>query len=111
VDRDPRALLLHFGPHRKSQHPEYPFWRLQNDGLWELHGADLVKPRASNNDAKRSELLKHHVEGGLPESIFAALRARSRLLAAVAQRLLDANFPASMHEDILSAVGLHHTPP
>ena len=105
VDRDLRTLLLHFGPQRKSQHPEYPFWRLQNDGVWELHGADLVKPRASNNDARKSDLLKHHVQGGFPASIFAALRAKPRLLAAVAQGLLDANFPASMHEDILSAVG------
>jgi predicted restriction endonuclease len=27
-------LLKEFGPTRQSYHPEYPFWRLQNDGLW-----------------------------------------------------------------------------
>ena len=27
-------LLKEFGPSRKSYHPEYPFWRLQNDGVW-----------------------------------------------------------------------------
>jgi putative restriction endonuclease len=106
VDRDLRALLVQFGPRRKSQHTEYPFWRLRNDSLWELHGAELVQPRASNNDAKKSELLKHRVEGGFPEPIFAALRANPRLLGAVAQGLLDDSFPPSMHEDILSAVGL-----
>jgi putative restriction endonuclease len=106
VDRDLRSLLVQFGPHRKSFHPEYPFWRLQNDGLWELRGAELVQPRASNNDAKKSELLKHQVEGGFTEPIFAALRAQPRLLAVITQRLLDESFPASMHEDILSAVGL-----
>jgi putative restriction endonuclease len=26
-------LLKEFGPTRKSYHAEYPFWRLQNDGL------------------------------------------------------------------------------
>jgi putative restriction endonuclease len=106
VDRDLRSLLVQFGPRRKSQHPEYPFWRLQNDSLWELRGAELARPRASNNDAKKNELLKHRVEGGFPEAIFAALRAKPRLLAAVAQGLLDESFPASMYEDILGAVGL-----
>jgi predicted restriction endonuclease len=36
VDVDLRSLLLEFGPERKAYHPEYPFWRLQNDGIWEL---------------------------------------------------------------------------
>ena len=30
-------LLINYGPPRQSQHPEYPFWRLQNDGeFWEI---------------------------------------------------------------------------
>jgi len=31
VDRDLKKLLIEFGPTRKTYHPEYPFWRLQND--------------------------------------------------------------------------------
>ena len=38
VDRELRKLLKEFGPPRKSYHPEYPFWRLQNDGVWEVLG-------------------------------------------------------------------------
>jgi putative restriction endonuclease len=106
VDRDLRSLLVQFGPHRKSQHPEYLFWHLQSDGLWQLQGAELVQPRASSNSAKKSELLKHQVQGGFPEPIYAALRTNPRLLTAVAQGLLDESFPESWHEDILSAVGL-----
>lgn len=30
-------LLQRFGPRRKSDHPEQPFWRLQNDGVWTVH--------------------------------------------------------------------------
>jgi putative restriction endonuclease len=74
--------------------------------LWELHGAEFVQPRASNNDAKKSELLKHQVGGGLLEPIFDALRSNPRLLTAVVQGLLDESFPSSVLEDILSAVGL-----
>ena len=34
-----KQLLIDFGPTRRSYHPEYPFWRLQNDGTWELKNA------------------------------------------------------------------------
>ena len=36
VDAKLRQLLIDFGPTRRSYHPEYPFWRPQNDGIWEL---------------------------------------------------------------------------
>jgi putative restriction endonuclease len=53
VDRDVGKLLMEFGPRRQSYHPEYPFWRLQNDGLWELSRADGLTTRRGNTDAKR----------------------------------------------------------
>src|SRR5947208_12307179 len=34
TERDLTALLREFGPPRRSDHPEQPFWRLQNDGVW-----------------------------------------------------------------------------
>jgi hypothetical protein len=33
VDRDLTPMLKEFGPRRQSYHPEYPFWRSQNDGV------------------------------------------------------------------------------
>lgn len=106
VDRDLRDLLIEFGPSRRSHHPEYPFWRLQNDALWELQGAEQLESRKGKDDAKKSELLKHHVQGALPEPIFEAVQHNPRLLASLAQGLLDAHFPSTFHEDILREMGL-----
>jgi len=36
LEPDLERLLFEFGPPRKAYHPEYPFWRLQNDGVWEV---------------------------------------------------------------------------
>ena len=106
VDEALRPLLVEFGPSRKSYHPEYPFWRLQNDGLWELADvADLVL-RQSSTDARKSELLKYHVRGGLIEPVFQALQNDSELLSDVVDLLLERNFPESLHADICNAVGL-----
>ena len=53
VDRELKPLLMQFGPERKAYHTEYPFQRLENDGIWELHDAsNLIRP-ASNSDARK----------------------------------------------------------
>lgn len=106
VDRELRKLLEEFGPTRKSHHPEYPFWRLRNDGLWELTNAEHVVSRRGSTDARKSELLKYDVHGGFPQDVYDALRRDSRILSDIVSTLLTKNFPESIHEDILQAVGI-----
>ena len=36
IEKDLKELLVEFGPPRKSIHPEYPFWYLRNDGIWNV---------------------------------------------------------------------------
>ena len=99
-------LLREFGPSRQSHHPEYPFWRLQNDGLWQVTSTTPLIARQSNTDPPRSQLRSGHAVGSLPEEVRLKLLANASLLAEVAQRLLSAHFPESLHQDILDAVGL-----
>lgn len=106
VDSKLQSLLREFGPSRKSYHPEYPFWRLRNDGLWELSDVEKLERRESNIDAKKSELLKYDVTGGFPEPIYNLLQQNPQLLVEIAQDILDQNFPTSIHEDVLDAVGI-----
>lgn len=106
VDHDLGALLREFGPPSKSYHPEYPFWRLQNDGIWIVRDADKLEKRKGHDDARKSELLRYDVTGGLKPEIYAALRKDHRLLTQAAEAILDAHFPRSLHEDILASVGL-----
>jgi len=108
VEEDLTKLLVAFGPPRRSYHPEYPFWRLQNDGLWQLHHAEDLTRRKSSTDARKSELLRQGVTGGLKPAIYDALAQDEPLLRDIVQGLLDGHFPPSMHEDILEAVGLRH---
>ncbi|HJN77839.1 MAG TPA: hypothetical protein QGF58_28240, partial [Myxococcota bacterium] len=47
-------LLVEFGPgDRKSVHPEYPFWYLRNDGVWEVPDAATLARRVAHR--KRSK--------------------------------------------------------
>jgi len=99
-------LLREFGPPREAVHPEYPFWRLQRDGLWEVIETHPLRRRASNTDALASELRRFQIPGGFPEEIDNLFRQDRSLVAEVALQLLQGHFAESLHGEILAAVGL-----
>jgi len=105
IDEKLKQLLMDFGPIRKSYHPEYPFWRLQNDGIWELENAQDVRI-ISSGDARRTDLMAQNVSGGFSGEIFDLLKKHPEIASELAAAILEANFPSSIHEDILQAVGM-----
>jgi putative restriction endonuclease len=100
------ALLKEFGPPRQVLHPEYPFWRMQNDGVWTVHSPVPLTSRQSNTDPLKSELLTHNVRAGFSADVKAAFIADPTMVTEVATRLLEQHFPESLHSDILGEVGL-----
>jgi putative restriction endonuclease len=106
-----RALLRDFGPTRRSFHPEYPFWRLQNDGLWEVKSDAPLRLRQGHADPTVSSLRESNARGGFPEDIEALLRADPGAVGTLAVSILADTFPASLHGEILDAVGLSITAP
>ena len=105
VDEKLKQLLMDFGPSRRSYNPEYPFWRLQNDSLWELKNAGKVRINRSG-DPRKKDLMAQEVCGGFSQEIYAFLKTHSETVIELAYDILEANFPTSIHEDILQAVGL-----
>ena len=53
--------------------PRYPFWRLQNDGIWEVQSDAPMTQRRGNTDPLRSELISKNARGGLTQEIFDVL--------------------------------------
>ena len=100
-----RALLRDFGPHRAKIHTEHPFWRLRNDGVWEVEREERVTV-TSSGDAHRKSLLKHDIHGGFSEPVHAAFKSDENLARQIAHALVDAHFPASLQDEILQAVGI-----
>ncbi len=102
-------LLRRFGPPRKAHHPDHPFGRLVNDGLWDIPGSEDLR-RTSWGDLLVSDLRQRQVRGGLPEGVDALLRSEPELVEEAASRLLAAHFPESYHAAIRAAVGLAEPP-
>lgn len=105
VESPLRQLLIDFGPHRKVHHPELPFWHLYNDGIWDLVNIEIPSERIGSASVKRSLLIDQNAEGGLKQEFYDQLKDPN-IARQVVQVLLDENFPNSVHEDLLSAVGL-----
>ena len=100
-----RNLLGKFGPHRTRVHPEFPFWRLQNDGIWEVTNANRVSLSPSG-DAHVSSLVRENVHGGFPLDVFDTLRSNEKLAIEIAYSLVEAHFPSSLQNEVLQAVGI-----
>jgi len=103
VEAELADLLETFGRPRSRQQPRYPFWRLRTDGMWEIEGAETLSVDAGG-DPPVGELRRRR--GGFPCPQWQRLRDDPALVAELARMLLEAHFPPSYHEDLLTRVGL-----
>ena len=109
VEKKLGDLLRTYGPPRGVYQPELPFWHLQTDGLWELPGGSGLEKRKGKQLPLIAEM--RTVKGGFPDEVDELLRENPEFLRRIARTLLDEHFPASYHEDLVTAVGLDLTGP
>lgn len=105
IDEKLGNLLKEFGPRQTNTGTQYPFWRLQNDGIWKVSDADKIG-LTDSGDALKGDLVRYNVSGGFSEAITQRLQQDSKLASEIIHGLLYAHFPASIHEDILQAAGI-----
>lgn len=105
LEPEVRRLLQDFGPPRRSHHPEYPFWRLQKDSIWEVAGSDAVQENQSG-DVSSQMLLDAGACGQFKSDITRRLARDPQLVRKLVISLLEHNFPETIHEDILQAIGV-----
>src|SRR5262249_12251486 len=95
-------LLQEFGTPSTRPSAQYPFWRLQGDGLWEVEAPVELARRRSNTDPKVTELRRDGVRGGFPEPGDRALRAAPEFRSgcpAVGSRRASRDSPPPGHLD------------
>ena len=105
IEADLNSLIRRYGLPNSRENAHYPFWRLQDDGLWRIDRPELVG-MSSSGDAHVSDLRKHEIRGGFVEEFITALEASPDFAGRAVQVLLTDYFPPSLHKDILEEVGL-----
>ena len=98
-------LLARFGPYRRSHHPEQPICRLPKDRLWELCGH--VPTAGATGVPSHGQLMRSDVSAGFPEAVHSLLVAHPEVIWMGTQYLLDSYFAESLHDDLVSEVGIH----
>ena len=71
--------------------------------MWELKNTQGVRTSSS---ARKRDLMAQKVSDGFTGEIFDFLKAQPKTVVELAISILEANFPSSIHEDILQASGL-----
>lgn len=108
IDTRLGKLLSEYGSRRTRHGAVFPFWRLQNDGVWEVSNAEKVR-QTKSGDAFKRDLISYNVRGGFTEEIASQLQNDSLLALEIVQGLLDGHFPDTWHEDILQSAGIELT--
>ncbi|MEQ8683851.1 MAG: HNH endonuclease [Imperialibacter sp.] len=104
VDEKLTALLEEFGS-STNQRPFYPFVRLAKDHIWTFDKPEVIESY-QGKDPGRPFLFDNDIHAGFSSAIIDAFKQHPTLINEVAQSILNSNFPESIHNDILSAVGL-----
>ena len=109
IDKVLGELLSEFGTWRSRNNTHYPFWRLQNDGVWEIPDSDKVRLTASG-DAFKSDLIEYNVHGGFTDEIAHTLKTDPGLTIEIIRMMLDGHFPReTLQDDILKRIGIELT--
>jgi len=99
-------LLREFGPSRSQYHPEYPFWHLKNDDIWVVRDAVQLQQQFAGSSPTDAFLVRSCTIAGFHPAIYNRLAVDKPLLHEIAVAVLHANFPRSIHDDLLAAVEL-----
>lgn len=94
-------------PEIKVFHANYPFWRLQNDGVWEVTQIEHFSHRSLKSDINRREFIRHDAYGGLTEPLYRAISADTELCDTTI-RMVAGNLPNAIQNDILWDLGFEN---
>ncbi len=106
VDGGLAHLLQEFGPPRKSDHPEYPFWHLESDKVWLVRERASIPLRSQAANPSRAILLAHGVEGEVPAPLWQLLVEDPEFRDELAGRILRDFWPETLHDSLRRKVGL-----
>jgi putative restriction endonuclease len=104
IDYTLSKLAKRYFPEIKVFNANYPFWRLQNDNLWEVTNKELLPHQHSKSDISRLELLKHNVCGGFNKPIYTTIISEN--LFGTLIRMVAEYLPVNIRNNIFNDLGL-----
>lgn len=108
IEDDIHELLNEFWKIRPSKHHvNDPFWRLQNDKIWQVEADGEIR-QTSSGSAYVADLKRHNAVGFFSHNVAKEIRDNPNLVQRAVQKLLDEHFPETLHMSLRESVGLFH---
>jgi putative restriction endonuclease len=107
IEKELSRHLERYWPQKGKPEVLDPFWRLQNDGLWEVCCRDegkLVPKKGTQDEPTLASLREADASGGFLEKYDSRLRQRPDLLGSAVRHLLSKYLQAYPLDEVASAV-------
>lgn len=109
IDYALSKIAKRYFPEIKVFHANYPFWRLQNDKIWEVTNKELLSHQLTKKDINRWEFLEQDVHGGFTPAIYQAISTDTSLLDTLV-KIVAGNLPNDKRSAIVNDMGLNEVP-
>lgn len=96
-------LLNSFGPQRKKQYPNMPFWRLKGNEFRQLENAKpcTIHQKESKGPTCK-QLTKYHLQGSFKKSTYSLIAKKPKQLYKLAQHIFSPLFLESVQNSIIN---------
>ncbi len=101
LDASLRKLLEKFGSNNASNTRNEPFWRLKNDGLFEIFAPEYLLNKADTPSP--NELIRTQVSGKLPSEIYHMIRYTPGVALKVAKLVIEQFIAVDKREVVFSS--------
>lgn len=99
-----KALLKKYGPIRRGQATDMPFWRLQHDGFWELENAEACSFKGLK-EPNENELIQNKVAGGFDQVSFTLLKNRPDMIDQLSDEVVRKYIPEKFQNELMTELG------
>jgi len=102
LDHDLKKLLEKYGSNNASNTRNEPFWRLKNDGLWDITAPSELSSQSSTPTP--NQLIEAKVYAQLKDDLYQGIRLNPELIAEIAKSLLTQFISEPLQSSLLADV-------
>ncbi|RRR65585.1 MAG: hypothetical protein EI684_22665 [Candidatus Viridilinea halotolerans] len=99
IDSDLAAIVQELQIMSRPFRAYYPFWRLQNDDIWEVEHPEFIRV-SSQGDAWKNDLDQFNPKGGVTVFIFTDLKNNNNLSLDISERIIQKFFDVNDRKNI-----------
>jgi len=100
LDPDLKKWLEKYGSNNASNTRNEPFWRLKNDGVWDITGP--IEFSSQSNTPTPNQLIESHITAQLKDELYQGIKNNPELIAQIAKSLVTQFVSGPLQSSLLA---------